>query len=276
MIQYRPFVNSDVSGIAAVWNSQPPGPGRVSPLTVEMLEQFVLAKPYFDRMGLILAGVAGELLRRAEAYLREQGAREALGGAVGWRGPFYFGLYGGSQLPGILDRDAAVAGALASAGYTAYRQRLILQRNLSDFRPPVSRQSMQLRRRFRLELVPDELPVGWDEVCAWCWMERERFAVTPLAGGSAVALITFWNMASIGEPGGARAVGLLDAAWAAASSDDSELLPCFLGEALRHYQSQGVSLVEAHADRLDAGLGDICRRLDFLQVDRGMQYLKSI
>src|SRR5688572_26267438 len=62
MIELGPFRNSDSPGISAVWNEQPPLRGRLQTMTTGLLEQHVLAKPYFDPQGLIVAREAGEVL----------------------------------------------------------------------------------------------------------------------------------------------------------------------------------------------------------------------
>lgn len=55
MIQIRPFLNSDPPGIIAVWNAQHEAKHLARQMKVSTLEHFVLAKPYFDREGMLLA-----------------------------------------------------------------------------------------------------------------------------------------------------------------------------------------------------------------------------
>ncbi len=54
-ITYRPFLNTDPPLIARLWRSQPSFRGLHSNLTVEDLEHHVFSKPYFDRLGFIVA-----------------------------------------------------------------------------------------------------------------------------------------------------------------------------------------------------------------------------
>ena len=51
------------------------------------------------------AEVAAGLLDRCEEYLRRRGAKVLYGGGFQPLDPFYLGLYGGSELPGVLDSD---------------------------------------------------------------------------------------------------------------------------------------------------------------------------
>ena len=52
MISYRSFRNSDTPLLVEVWRSDPRG--LAQPVSVEIFEQIVLAKPYFENKGLIL------------------------------------------------------------------------------------------------------------------------------------------------------------------------------------------------------------------------------
>ena len=67
MIRYRAFRNTDPPLLAELWSSQPPLRARVQPMTVGLLEQKVFSKPYFDRLGLIVAEQDGRLVGFAHA-----------------------------------------------------------------------------------------------------------------------------------------------------------------------------------------------------------------
>ena len=55
MIEYRCFRNDDPPRLADIWRAADLGPAAVQPMTADLLEGAVLAKPYFDREGLVLA-----------------------------------------------------------------------------------------------------------------------------------------------------------------------------------------------------------------------------
>ena len=146
-IHFRHFRNSDPPALVAVWQSRTGQPGLNPTVGIEIFEQFVLAKTYFDPEGLILAcdgdhvlgfahasfgandaedgistefgttallvvrpdcdeaQVAAGLLEQSEAYLRQRGAKVIYGGGIRPLNGFYLGLYGGSELPGVLESD---------------------------------------------------------------------------------------------------------------------------------------------------------------------------
>ena len=56
-------------------------------------------------------------VRAAIDYLKSRGARTAYVGSCFPNAPFYLGLYGGSQVPGVLVDDVASVNALQSFGF---------------------------------------------------------------------------------------------------------------------------------------------------------------
>ena len=83
--------------------------------------------------------IGDELLRGSEAYLRSRGATTILGGGSAELRSFYLGLYGGSDLPGILDSSAAMQRPFQIAGYEVAERIAVLRRALHGFRPAVNR-----------------------------------------------------------------------------------------------------------------------------------------
>jgi hypothetical protein len=55
MIDYRPFRNPDPPALCEIWRKQPPTRALFQPLTPPVFESTVLSKPFFDRLGLIVA-----------------------------------------------------------------------------------------------------------------------------------------------------------------------------------------------------------------------------
>ena len=86
------------------------------------------------RPGCAEAEVAAGLLDRCEEYLRRRGAKALYGGGLYPLNPFYVGLYGGSELPGVLDSDAIAREAFAARGYREVERTTILRRELTGSR----------------------------------------------------------------------------------------------------------------------------------------------
>ena len=89
--------------------------------------------------------VASELLARCEAYLRGRGASTLYGGGSYPLSPFYYGLYGGSELSGVLESDARLRSIFRDNGYREVKRSLVLRRELASFRDDSSRNRLPAR-----------------------------------------------------------------------------------------------------------------------------------
>ena len=317
MLRYRTFQNIDPPALAAVWRSRAGQPGLVQPVSVDLFEQFVFGKVYFDREGLILAfddqrpvgfahaafgpnqqqdGVSTEkgvtcviivrpdapeaevaegLLQRTEAYLVGRGAKLLYGGAVRPMDPFYLGLYGGSQLPGVLDSHTVLRELYRSHGYREIDRTLILRRPLTSFRPPIDRRQMQLRRRLIVEAKVDPPTRTWWEACTVGDFDLTRFQLVPSGGGSPWATATFRGMDPLSGVGPGRASGLIDLS--VASTDRRRGLATFLlTEAFRQLASQGVATIEAQTASRNTASLNLLRSLHFQERDQGTVFLKEV
>ncbi len=317
MICYRPFLNSDPPLLAAIWQGCAGRRGLAQPMTAQMLEQFVLAKPYFDREGLILAldgarsigfvhagfgpdetgskpstavgvvvmllvishpeqaSVAKQLLALAEDYLRRRGAKTIYGGGVRPVTPFYWGLYGGSEPPGILDSSADTQAIFRAASYRPIDRTLIFHRKLGSFRPLVDRQQMQIRRSTEVEMVPDPPPRTWWDACTLEPSERTLFRLRPRGGGEPLARVTFWNVEPFAAPWGVRASGLIDLEVDAASRRKGMAL-YLIGESLRQLQDQAFVLIEVQAVERNTAALALYAKLGFEQVDSATVFRKEV
>ena len=217
--------------------------------------------------------VAAGLLERCEDYLHRRGAKVLYGGAVQPLNPFYLGLYGGSELPGVLDSDHVARQLYASHGYRQIGRTLIMRHGLKDFEAPIDRQQMQIRRRMVVEVTVDPLPRTWWEACTIGDFDLTRFDLVPRGGGTAVASATFRSMEPSGTAAAGRAAGLIDL-----EVDESlrrrGLAIFLLTEAFRQFIRQGIMLVEAQATELNAAMLGTYQKLGFLQVDRGSIFRK--
>ena len=95
--------------------------------------------------------VAAGLMERAEGYLHRRGAKVLYGGCMNPLNPFYLGLYGGSELPGLLDSDKTARQACESRGYPGNRT----DANLAD-----QRHAVRVAHRPAADANPPEVVVN--------------------------------------------------------------------------------------------------------------------
>jgi GNAT superfamily N-acetyltransferase len=212
--------------------------------------------------------VAGGLIERCEEYLRGRGAKVVYGGGLHPINPFYTGLYGGSELPGVLDSDAAVRQVFAARGYQEIERTTMLRRELSGFESFIDRQQMQIRRQMIVEVTVDAPTRTWWEASTVGEFDLTRFDLVPRVGGSSIATATFRGMESNGTTSVSRAAGLL---WMSVVEQYRRrgLAVFLLSEAFRQFLRQGIMHVDVQTRQSDKPGGELFRKLGFEPVEQG-------
>ncbi|HEY1601187.1 MAG TPA: GNAT family N-acetyltransferase [Pirellulales bacterium] len=317
MIQYRSFRNYDTPQLIDVWRAQPRERGLAQPVSVELFEQIVLSKPYFENDGLILAidegvvvgfvhagfgptddgrgvnhrfgvtslllvrpnyqqaDIGQELLARSESYLRGRGAEVLYAGGIRPLDPFYLGLYGGSELPGVLASNQFANGVFQAGGYLEIDRVIVLQRELTGFRPPVDRVQMQIRRTSVIEETCDARPRSWWEACALDHFQVVSFDLVERDETRPAATARFWILESFAAGWGVQAAGLYELE-VAADRRRKGIATFLLADAFRRLVAQGISLIEVQTMTGNAAALALYRKLGFREVDQGIAYRKQV
>ena len=221
------------------------------------------------------ADVMQHLLQESEAYLVRHGVVELWGGATREIAPYYLGLYGGSDLRGVLVSDRLQMELYQRAGYVVQATSLILHRELAQFRPPVNREAMQLRRQSELSKVAEPVAENWWDTCLICGRERDQFQLAARDRRRVLGTATFWDIEPLATSWGVRAAGL----WRLDLADEpnrAALATYLLGESLFALASTGPSLVEIVVDENDRIGRDAAAALGFQEVDRMVQLKKRL
>jgi len=316
MLRYRSFRNTDPPRIIEIWRSLAGQPGLHQPISVDLVEQFVMSRLYFDPHGLWLvweddrvvgfahAGfgpaedhdgiqtdmgttcllltrpdcdrdeVAAGLLRRCEEYLVRRGARVIYGGGIRPLNPFYLGLYGGSELPGMLASDVVACRALETHGYREIDRTFIFHCDLHKFNAPVSRRHMQIRRQMTVHLTADPPSRNWWEACTLGNFDLTRFTLCPRPDGPPVAHALVRNMEPTAAFGGGRSAGLIELEVDPRYRRHG-LVTFLLSEVFHQISRQGVVKVEVQTMRNNVAAVNLYRRLGFQQVDEGIVFRKE-
>ncbi len=284
---------------------------------MDLFEQLVFGKLYFDYRGLILAfdgerpvgfahasfgpddegkrisrecGVicaivvrpdcneaeaAAGLLEACETYLRASGAKVVFGGAIRPLAPFYLGLYGGCDLPGVLDSDLVARRAYTARGYQEVDRTVVFRRGLASFQMPADRQQVQFRRRMVVQVIIDPPSRTWWEACTTGDFDLVRFELVPRGGGAALAqaLVRAMDWANPCLPG--RAAGIIDLHVQPAQRRQG-LATLLLSEAFRTLTGQGFAVVEAQATEANALGIALFKKLGFEEVSRGTVFRKEL
>ncbi len=220
------------------------------------------------------ATIAAELLRKSEAYLQDRGASRLFVGSIGKDSPFYLGFYGGSQLSGILASDLQTLVFFEAAGYHEVERRFVLQRQLMDFRPPVSRDQLQIRRTFRALHTGNPRTINWWEANTFAQTEREGFTLISLKDKKTIGTASFWHVMPLSHHWGCQAVGLLDLE-IAPDARRRGLGTFLMSEAMQKLRALGYSLVDVQLPSTDNAALRLVEKLGFEKIDESIVLQKD-
>lgn len=213
--------------------------------------------------------VADELLQRGCEYLKSRGATKIYGGTHFPYSPFYLGLYGGSQVPGILVDDVVAVGALQRGGFVVDDKIVVHARRLAGFRTITDREQIALRRKYQINAVADPLEKSWWECCTLGAAERDRFSVVHKLDQAVCGSVSFWDVQPLAGHWGIAARGMYELN-VAEGLRRSGIATFLVGEAIRHLMQQGIGLVEAQTRESDQAAIGVFKKLGFEQVSQGL------
>ena len=226
------------------------------------------------RSGQEDASLADDLLAASEEYLRDHGASVIYAGGIKPLNSFYLGLYGGSEIPGVLQSNTLLCEACKRAGYSESAQVAILQCDLVRFRPPVSRKVRQLRRPTIVRETVDPAAANWWEACVWGSQQRDYFQLIEKATQEVIASASFWDVQPLSACWGVCTAGMCDLY----VEPDWRRRGCgtyLLGEAFRLLRRRGVGTVEAQTMSTNEAAIAFYEQLGFVQVDHGLVFRKD-
>lgn len=211
--------------------------------------------------------IEDQLLVQSEAYLRQRGAVTILGGGTPDLGGFYLGLYGGSDLPGILDSSPAMQDVFRRAGYAPATRIAVLRRPLAGFRPPVNRLQLAIRRATTLRVIDEPARRTWWEAATTTGITLRRYELR----GEAEALLgsgSFWDVEPLARSWGLSMAGLLRVDIEGERRRQG-LASYLVAEALHDLAAEGTTVAETHVAEDNAAALQLFTKLGFAATDHG-------
>jgi ribosomal protein S18 acetylase RimI-like enzyme len=230
----------------------------------------VAVRPQYRRRGL-----GGELLRRCEAYLKERGAGEIYAGAASSLSPFYFGLYGGSDMRGVLDSEAGAAGFLKKHGYKPQDPSQVQHRSLDQVVEVPDARFVEIRRRYDARILPRVSVGTWWQECVIGLIEPVEFRLEEKQTSKPVARAIAWEMEALSSTWNLPSVGVLE--FQVREEFRRQGVGKFLMvQILRYLQDQYFGLVEIQVPEINKPGLALCKAVGFEPVDTGRIYRKSL
>ena len=226
-------------------------------------------------------GIGTELLKEAERYLTDRGTRVLHAGpATHCAGapplnPFYFGLYGGSDLSGFLLSDPAAAPFLEHHGYAAAQTTLVLQRRLDGPVTAADPRFATLRRQYDIKLMPRASIGTWWQECVLGVLEPVEFRLADRLSGQAAARALIWEMEGYSARWNVPAAGLMDIQ---VRSDlrRQGLAKFLVTQILRKLHEEYFGIVEVQSPERNTTATALFQSLGFERVDTGRVYRRDV
>ena len=242
--------------------------------------QSLICEPGVINMLLIVPGpnwnsVAGDLLLQAETYLANRGSRTAQTMSVSPTSPFYFGLYGGSDLRGVLQSDLRLLEFFKTHRYEQQERWTVLQRDLKEFRPPVCRAQMGIRRSYHVEAGAEITTDNWWEACTLGEVNRTMFSMSSNTTGQLVGTATFWDAEPLISSRRVAVAGLLDCQVSEPFRKQG-LGTYLLAESLRQLHARNSTVAEAQVPTQNVAATRLLNKLGFREIDQTVLLRKTI
>lgn len=229
----------------------------------------VAVRPAYRRRG-----IGTELLRRGEAYLREHGAKTLHAGLMKPWNPFYLGLYGGSDLPGILSSDFEAAPFFEHHQYHPLEKCLVFQRRLDDVINIADGRFAAFRRRFEMRILPQVAISSWWQECSLGLVEPVEFRLEEKGNNKPIARATAWEMEGFSWRWNQPTVGIVDLQ-VRENLRRQGIGKFLMTQILRYLQDQFFGLVEVQVMEQNQPAVQLVRGVGFVQVDVGRMYQKD-
>ena len=218
--------------------------------------------------------LADDLIAASEEYLRSHGATVIYAGGIKPLNGFYLGLYGGSELPGILDSDPYQQEQFTRNGYEISSEIVVLQRELARYRAGAAREARRVKRETNLDRTFVPKATNWWEACLTGGQDRIRYSLLRRNDNLEIASVTFWDIEPLATSWGIPTIGMLDL-YVDPDARKTKVATHLLNETLKLLQRRGACLVEAQTMIENKAAIALYNSLGFTQVDRGFVLRKN-
>jgi ribosomal protein S18 acetylase RimI-like enzyme len=219
--------------------------------------------------------LADELVRQAEAYLKHSGAQVLYAGGLRPLNAFYLGVYGGSELPGVLAGDTVFVEACRRNDYREIDRVVVLQRDLAGFRAPINRSQRQLRRELEILAQPSPQANSWWSAVTMGGFESTRYSAGPLRGGVTLGELWCWEIEPLSTGWGPATAGVYGL-HITAERRRQGIATFLLSEVFGELSKRGIARVEAQTMQQNLPAVALYKQLGFEQLDEGIMWRKNV
>ena len=229
----------------------------------------VLVRPAYRRRG-----IGRELTRRAEENLRGRGATDVVVGSAWPNNPYLFGVYGGSNSPGVLASEPDADGFLRTLGYAPVPARVVFQKKLDAPLTVADPRFGLLRRRYDMQALRTAAVGSWWQDCVWGTLEPVELRMVDKLTDLPAARALLWELEGFSWKWNHPSAGVIDVQ-VRPDLRRQGLAKLLLSQVLRFLQDQFFAVAELHIPADDPAAMGLCQSLGLDEVDRGFVYRKG-
>jgi len=216
-------------------------------------------------------GIGRELLTRAVEGLKARGAQEILIGSQWPNNPYLFGIYGGSNSPGILASEPDAASFFNKLGYSPTSTISVLHKKLDTPLSVVDTRFGMLKRRYDPQILRTSAIGSWWQDCQWGMLEPVEMRVIDKLTGMPAARLVIWELEGFSWKWGFPSAGLIDIQ-VRPDLRRQGLAKMLVAHALRFLQDQFFAICEMQIPASDPIAMGLAKSLGFEEVDTGSVY----
>jgi ribosomal protein S18 acetylase RimI-like enzyme len=205
------------------------------------------------------------LIREAEHYLKERGAKVVYAGGLFPLNPFYWGIYGGSEGCGVLSGHQPFHSVLLERGYQQAATTILLEADLSVPEPRDPR-GVLIRRQTQVEFQDDAFPTHWWQCLALGEFELLNARLVSRSDGCPLAYAQAWDMSWFARADGNSRIGLISLE-VAAQHRRKGYGRFLVSEIVRRARENHVSSVAVQTAATNAPALGLYRSLGFQQIE---------
>lgn len=229
----------------------------------------VLVRPGYRRRG-----IGRELARQADANLRKRGATGVVFGSAWPACPYLFGIYGGSNSPGVLASESDADGFLKALGYTPVPSKLVFQKSLEAPLTVADPRFNLLRRRYDMQALRTAAVGSWWQDCVWGTLEPVELRMVDKLTGLPAARALLWELEGFSWKWNSPSAGVIDVQ-VRPDLRRQGLAKLLLSQVLRFLQEQFFTTAELHVPANDPAAVGLCQSLGLEQMDQGCVYSRG-
>lgn len=223
----------------------------------------IMVHPDFRRRG-----IGSDLLFRAQEYLKRQGVAAQYAGAMFPLDPYYHGLYGGSELPGVLESDHDATRFFMRRGYMPVEHCLVMQRSLDVIPEFKDTKLILLRRKVEVSVETWPTPTTWWKACTMNYQPALRYEVTDKNTKEVIGSAWVWDMESFTRATSYPTVGIT-AFYIEEQHRFQGYGKLLLNAILKHLKGQSIVVVEAQVMDGNASAISLYKNQGFERIDMG-------